>query len=173
MHLPRPLLVTSNPPFLHDIDACAHLQLYIPDVAACSQSSCSAGASGYSFAADDDISLIASLLPRQVAAVAGVNVLLMDTNEAALERSLAGIASSLRRAVSKQKLDAATAEAAMARIAPHRELEVCSPAPRSLRQRDRHAARLGLPKQPWHNHVPGFWSVHSGSGALIIWVWAC
>jgi len=67
----------------------------------------------------------------QVAALAGIDVLLMDTNATALERSRDGIAASLQRAVGKKKLDADVAEAALARIATHREMEVCSNAARA------------------------------------------
>ena len=56
----------------------------------------------------------------------------MDTNAAALARSRDGIAASLQWAVGKKKLDAEVAEAALARIAPHRELEVWMSASRSL-----------------------------------------
>ncbi len=49
----------------------------------------------------------------------------MDTNATALERSREGIAASLQRAVSKKKLNKDTADAALARIATHREMEVC------------------------------------------------
>ena len=72
---------------------------------------------------------------RQVAAVAGIDVLLMDTNATALERSRDGIAASLQRAVSKKKLDGDAADAALARIATHRELEVCLLAPLSREMR--------------------------------------
>ena len=67
-------------------------------------------------------------LPPQVAAVAGLDVLLMDTSGPALDRARDGIAASLQRAVGKKKLTADVAEAALARIAPHREMEVRSPA---------------------------------------------
>ena len=68
-------------------------------------------------------------LPPQVAAVAGLDVLLMDTSGPALDRARDGIAASLQRAVGKKKLAADVAEAALARIAPHREMEVrASPA---------------------------------------------
>ena len=70
-----------------------------------------------------------AIAARQVAALAGINVLLMDTNATALERSRDGIAASLQRAVGKKKLEAASAEAALARIATHREMEVRSPLP--------------------------------------------
>lgn len=52
----------------------------------------------------------------QVCAVAGYSVLLIDVSDAALERGLATLRKNLERQVNKQTLDAAQAEAAVARI---------------------------------------------------------
>ncbi len=51
----------------------------------------------------------------------------MDTSAAALDRARDGIAASLQRAVGKKKLAADAAQASLARIAPHREMEVHTP----------------------------------------------
>jgi 3-hydroxybutyryl-CoA dehydrogenase len=52
----------------------------------------------------------------QTAAAAGLNVVLIDVTEAALEKSIATISASLERLLAKGKLDAATRDAALARI---------------------------------------------------------
>ena len=52
----------------------------------------------------------------QVAAVAGLNVIMIDVNDAALAKGLATLTSSLGRLVEKEKLDAETRDAALARI---------------------------------------------------------
>jgi 3-hydroxybutyryl-CoA dehydrogenase len=52
----------------------------------------------------------------QMAAVAGLNVVMIDVTDAALEKGLSTLTSSLGRLVEKQKLDAATRDAALARI---------------------------------------------------------
>ena len=81
----------------------------------------------------------------QVAALAGLDVLLMDTSAAALDRARDGIAASLQRAVGKKKLAADAAEASLARIAPHQEMEVHTPRPfvdGEPRKRGRHPGRL-------------------------------
>jgi 3-hydroxybutyryl-CoA dehydrogenase len=52
----------------------------------------------------------------QVSAVAGLNVVMIDVNDAALAKGLATITSSLGRLVEKGKLDAATRDTALARI---------------------------------------------------------
>jgi 3-hydroxybutyryl-CoA dehydrogenase len=52
----------------------------------------------------------------QVAAVAGFNVIMIDVNDAALAKGLATLTSSLGRLVEKEKLEAATRDAALARI---------------------------------------------------------
>ena len=57
----------------------------------------------------------------QVAAVAGYDVTLVDVSPAQLDRARAGIERSLAKLVSKGSVDAAAAEAAVARIAPAAE----------------------------------------------------
>jgi 3-hydroxybutyryl-CoA dehydrogenase len=57
----------------------------------------------------------------QVAAVAGYDVTLVDVSPAQLDRARAGIERSLAKLVSKGSVDADTAEAAVARIAPAAE----------------------------------------------------
>lgn len=52
----------------------------------------------------------------QTAAVAGLKVVLIDVTEAALEKGVAAIEVSLGRLLAKEKLDAATRDAALARI---------------------------------------------------------
>jgi 3-hydroxybutyryl-CoA dehydrogenase len=52
----------------------------------------------------------------QVAAVAGLNVVMIDVNDAALAKGLSTLTASLGRLVEKEKLDAATRDAALARI---------------------------------------------------------
>lgn len=52
----------------------------------------------------------------QTAAVAGFKVVMIDVNDAALARGVATLTASLERLVSKDKLDAATRDAALARI---------------------------------------------------------
>ncbi len=52
----------------------------------------------------------------QVAAVAGLDVVLIDVSDAALEKGVATLTGSLARLVEKGKLDAATRDAALARI---------------------------------------------------------
>jgi len=52
----------------------------------------------------------------QTAAVAGLNVVMIDVSDAALEKGIATLKGSLERLVSKDKLDAATRDAALARI---------------------------------------------------------
>ncbi|MGF6551670.1 3-hydroxybutyryl-CoA dehydrogenase [Paraburkholderia youngii] len=52
----------------------------------------------------------------QVAAVAGLDVVVIDVTEAALEKGLAAIKAGLERLVSNEKLDHAAREAALARI---------------------------------------------------------
>jgi 3-hydroxybutyryl-CoA dehydrogenase len=52
----------------------------------------------------------------QVAAVAGLSVVMIDVNEAALEKGIATLTSSLDRLVQKNKLDSATRHAAIARV---------------------------------------------------------
>lgn len=52
----------------------------------------------------------------QTAAVAGFKVVMIDVNDAALARGVATLTASLERLVSKDKLDAATSDAALARI---------------------------------------------------------
>jgi len=52
----------------------------------------------------------------QVAAVAGLDVVMIDVNEAALAKGVSTLTSSLGRLVEKEKLDAATRDAALARI---------------------------------------------------------
>lgn len=52
----------------------------------------------------------------QTAAVAGFKVVMIDVNDAALARGVATLTASLERLVSKYKLDAATRDAALARI---------------------------------------------------------
>ena len=59
----------------------------------------------------------------QVSAQAGYEVVLRDVTEEALARGVAGIAASYERFVAKGKLDAADAEAALARITTTTELE--------------------------------------------------
>src|SRR6516225_2200725 len=51
----------------------------------------------------------------QVAAVAGLNVVMIDVNDAALAKGLSTLTASLGRLVEKEKLDAATRDAALAR----------------------------------------------------------
>ncbi|SPU97283.1 3-hydroxyacyl-CoA dehydrogenase [Burkholderia cenocepacia] len=52
----------------------------------------------------------------QTAAVAGLNVVMIDVSDAALDKGLATLKGSLERLVSKDKLDAAARDAALARI---------------------------------------------------------
>jgi 3-hydroxybutyryl-CoA dehydrogenase len=52
----------------------------------------------------------------QVCAVAGLNVVLSDINDAAIQRGVAGIAANLDRMVSKEKITVAEASASLARI---------------------------------------------------------
>ncbi|POM15307.1 3-hydroxybutyryl-CoA dehydrogenase [Burkholderia cepacia] len=52
----------------------------------------------------------------QTAAVAGLNVVMIDVSDAALEKGVATLKGSLERLVSKGKLDAAVRDAALARI---------------------------------------------------------
>lgn len=52
----------------------------------------------------------------QTAAVSGFKVVMIDVNDAALARGVATLTASLERLVSKDKLDAATRDAALARI---------------------------------------------------------
>ena len=52
----------------------------------------------------------------QIAAVAGLDVVMIDINETALEKGVATLTSSLGRLVEKNKLDAATRDAAIARV---------------------------------------------------------
>ena len=52
----------------------------------------------------------------QVAAVAGLDVIMIDVNEQALSKGLATLTGSLGRLVDKEKLDAASRDAALARI---------------------------------------------------------
>ena len=52
----------------------------------------------------------------QVAAVAGLNVIMIDVDDAALAKGFATLTSSLGRLVEKEKLDAETRDAALARI---------------------------------------------------------
>jgi 3-hydroxybutyryl-CoA dehydrogenase len=52
----------------------------------------------------------------QVAAVAGLKVVMIDLTEAALVKGMATLTSSLERLVAKDKIDAATRDAALARI---------------------------------------------------------
>ncbi|EIT68553.1 MULTISPECIES: 3-hydroxybutyryl-CoA dehydrogenase [Hydrocarboniphaga] len=52
----------------------------------------------------------------QVSAAAGLNVIMVDINDAALERGLASIAASLDKLVKKDKISAAEREATLARI---------------------------------------------------------
>ncbi|OWW21547.1 3-hydroxybutyryl-CoA dehydrogenase [Noviherbaspirillum denitrificans] len=64
----------------------------------------------------------------QVCAVAGLNVILNDVNEAAIARGIAGIASNLERMVAKQKLSADDRDAALARIRGAVQVEELAPA---------------------------------------------
>lgn len=59
----------------------------------------------------------------QVAAVAGLDVLLMDTSRRALERAQGAITGSLHRAVEMERLTEEQAQAALARIQPQDYLE--------------------------------------------------
>ncbi|MEX3843072.1 3-hydroxybutyryl-CoA dehydrogenase [Paraburkholderia sp. BR10882] len=52
----------------------------------------------------------------QVAALAGVRVIVVDVSEAALDKGLTALKGSLDRLIAKDKLDAAASEAALARI---------------------------------------------------------
>jgi 3-hydroxybutyryl-CoA dehydrogenase len=52
----------------------------------------------------------------QIAAVAGLDVVMIDINEAALEKGVAALTSSLGRLVEKNKLEAAARDAAIARV---------------------------------------------------------
>ncbi|MCX5543770.1 3-hydroxybutyryl-CoA dehydrogenase [Paraburkholderia sp. CNPSo 3076] len=52
----------------------------------------------------------------QVAALAGLRVIVVDVNEAALDKGLAALKGSLDRLIAKDKLDAAACDAALARI---------------------------------------------------------
>ena len=52
----------------------------------------------------------------QVCAVAGIDVIMLDINAAAVERGLAAVAGSLERIVKKEKMTAADKDAALARI---------------------------------------------------------
>jgi 3-hydroxybutyryl-CoA dehydrogenase len=52
----------------------------------------------------------------QVAAVAGLNVVMIDLDDAALKKGLSTLRESLERLVEKNRLDAATRDAALARI---------------------------------------------------------
>ncbi len=64
----------------------------------------------------------------QVAAVAGWDVTLRDIDDAAVQRGLDSIGSSLSRFVAKDKMTAVDAEAAMARIAPTTDLQTAADA---------------------------------------------
>src|SRR3954447_4821085 len=64
----------------------------------------------------------------QVAAVAGHEVVLRDVTDAALERALAGIQKSLDRFVTKDRLSAGDAEAALGRVATTTDLSVAADA---------------------------------------------
>ncbi len=57
-----------------------------------------------------------------VAALAGMEVVLTDVSQAALDRGLAAVTKNLGRMVRKEKIDRATADAALARIAGATEL---------------------------------------------------
>ena len=57
----------------------------------------------------------------QVAALAGLEVVLVDVSDAALERGRAALTASLDRLVKKEKLSAAEREAALARVHPSTE----------------------------------------------------
>jgi 3-hydroxybutyryl-CoA dehydrogenase len=59
----------------------------------------------------------------QVAALAGLNVVMVDVTEAALARGVAALNGSLERLVAKDKLDAAGRDAALARIATSTDYE--------------------------------------------------
>jgi 3-hydroxybutyryl-CoA dehydrogenase len=52
----------------------------------------------------------------QACAVAGINVIMLDINDAAVARGLAAVAGSLERVVKKEKMSAADKDAALARI---------------------------------------------------------
>lgn len=68
----------------------------------------------------------------QVAATKGLEVLLCDSSQAAIERGLQGISTSLARLVKKGTVTQHDADEAIKRIQPTEELDVHQPALRCL-----------------------------------------
>jgi 3-hydroxybutyryl-CoA dehydrogenase len=63
----------------------------------------------------------------QACAVAGIDVVMLDINEAAVQKGLATISASLDRLVKKEKMDAGQKAAAMARIKPTTQMSDMKP----------------------------------------------
>lgn len=68
----------------------------------------------------------------QVAAIAGVNVMLCDTSALAIQASTEGLALSLANLVAQDKLSAAAADAAILRIVRSTDIQASAHSPCSL-----------------------------------------
>ena len=64
----------------------------------------------------------------QVCAIAGIDVIMRDINDAAVQRGIAAITSNFDRAVGKGKMDAAQKDAALARIKGSTDIKALAPA---------------------------------------------